>query len=226
MNSRPQDAASAPPSDQTISVVLIEDHDMVAAAFATMLESEPDLSLLAITSTFEEGLQATRWHRPRVVITDLRLPDGDATTRIGELIEAGGGSKVLVVTGAPVESAVVDAFRAGATGFLSKTQPLDSFFDGIRSVARGDVAVAPEFVHVLVGGHDRNDENSLTSREREVLGLLADGKSTAGIAEALHVSPNTVRNHVTSILGKLDVHSRLEAVAVATKQGLLPPAGY
>ncbi len=208
------------PATDVITLVLIEDHDMVANALGQVLQSQDDLELKATAGSIRSGIEAVRQHEPDVIVTDLRLPDGLITDHLVELRD--GPDAPLVMT---TEKALLDALAAGVTGFLAKAQPMPDLIDGVRRVARGELVVAPELHHVLVDRIDRRTAtghaSALTRREVEVLQCLADGLGTDEIADALHLSRNTIRNHVSRILLKLEAHSRLEAVSEATRRGII-----
>lgn len=214
----------APPT--TIRIVLIEDHDMVAAALGSVLASEDDFELVERATTLSAGFDAVGRHRPTVVITDLRLPDGVVTERLHELQERAPEAEILVYTGAPSEQAAMAAFEADVRGFVSKTQRIDDLIDAVRRVARHETVVAPELLPVLVARLDPARVGTgvtLTRREIEILHELARGRGTSAIAGQLHLSANTIRNHISRILSKLRVHSRLEAVSEASRRGIIAP---
>lgn len=210
-------------SNDVITLVLVEDHEMVANALGRVLQSQVDLELLATAGSIGAGIEAVRAHQPDVVISDLRLPDGLVTEHVAAIRGDGDGPVLLILTGSPTEKAVLDALAAGATGFLAKAQPMPDLLDGVRRVARGEVVVAPELLHVLVGRLQTSEghASALTRREVQVLQCLSDGQGTEEIARTLHLSRNTIRNHVSRILLKLGVHSRLEAVSEATRRGII-----
>lgn len=207
-------------------LVMIEDHEMVAAALGGVLRSHPDLDLVERAPTIALGVTAAGRHRPDVVITDLRLTDGIVTDHLGALHRASPDSRILLMTGAPTEKALMDALDDGVTGFLDKTRPLEEFVEAIRRVAAGELVVSPTLAPALVahlGAGRRPARGMLTRRELEVLQELANGRSTSSIAEALSLSANTVRNHIAAAMAKLAAHTRLEAVTEATRRGLIAP---
>ncbi len=205
-------------------VVMIEDHDMVAAALGGVLDSQADLEVVAIAASIAEALVVVQQQQPDVIVSDLRLPSGEIVGHLAELKRKSPLSRILIVTGAPHEKALLDALEAGALGFIVKSQPMAEFVEAVRRVGRGELVVAPELAPALMSRLDSTsspDRAALTRRELEVLELLAEGSSTVAIAEALILSPNTIRNHIAAIMLKLDVHSRLEAVAEATGRGII-----
>ncbi len=212
---------------EPVRVVILEDHEMVADALALSIGSTPDLEVVAVVHDLDGAVAAVGRHRPEVLLADLRIGTSEVTTATDELRDASPDTALLVVTGWATERVLDDCLDRGAAGLLCKQQPLDEILAGIRRVAGGEVVVAPALLPALLRrsrGDRGPDRAAPSAREREVLVLLADGRSTEGIAEALGISVNTVRNHVRSLLQKLGVHSRLEAVSEARRRDLLPPS--
>jgi DNA-binding NarL/FixJ family response regulator len=206
------------------TVVLVEDHAMVATALAGVLDAQSDIELQGVAGTIAEALDIVAARRPDVVIADHRLPDGDSTDAVGALLAAAPSAAVLVVAGLPTEQAFLNAMDAGATGFVSKSQPMDEFIDAVRRVGTGETVVAPSLLPALVRRiHGGVDRRTLTPRELDVLQHLAHGRSTSQVAAVLGLSPNTVRNHVANLSVKLGAHSRLEAVSIGVRRGLIAP---
>lgn len=206
-------------------VLLVEDHAMVATAFGAILGAESDIDLVATAATIEEAVALAAEHVPDLVVADQRLPDGEITDHIPHILEAAPGSAVLVVTGLPTEQAFVAAMDAGARGYVSKSQQMGEFLEAVRRVAAGATVIAPDLVPTLVrrSGARRDDRSSLTPRELQILQQLALGRGTGAIAAELSLSANTVRNHVSHLTLKLGAHSRLEAVSIGTRLGLVAP---
>jgi DNA-binding NarL/FixJ family response regulator len=215
-----------------IRVLVCDDQDLVRTGFATIIDSEPDLTVVGQAADGERAVQLTARERPHVVVMDIRMPglDGiEATRRI-----AGPGvenpAKVLIVTTFNVDSLVFDALRAGASGFLLKDARPAAFLDAIRTVAAGESLLSPAVTRTLIGRYaervrptDADDErlDSLTAREQEVLALIAEGLSNAEIAGALVISHETVKTYVSRILTKLGLRDRVQAVVLAHRIGLV-----
>jgi len=180
------------------------------------------MSVLGTYATAEEGLAGTREHRPDLVLLDLGLPDRSGLELGKEILEELPETKVVVVTALDDEKTVQDAFKAGFHGYLTKQTDSKRFAQALRSVEDGHTVFPQRRI-----GRDperTSDEllaQQLTTREIEVLQLLSEGATSDHIAEQLRVSPNTVRTHVQGILSKLQVHSRLEAAAFATRNDLV-----
>jgi two-component system, NarL family, nitrate/nitrite response regulator NarL len=180
-------------------VAIVEDHAMVAEGFARIIAAETDLECVGIASTLAEAMPLVEHTSPDVVLMDFHLPDG-----------------------AHGDDLAARAIEAGCSGFLKKTRPASDIVTSIRAVARGELVVsANELAGVLERFRSGAVGGSLTAREREVLRHLAQGQSNEDIAKALYVSLHTVRNHVQNILTKLNAHSKLSAVAVAMRLGII-----
>ena len=207
-----------------IAVLIVDDHDMVARAFSDALDSTGSFTVVGIAHTRDEARTHLAEHNVHVVLLDLRLADGeDTTTFIPDILEMSPDTKVLILSAWGDDWSVSRAVEAGCHGYLLKEQGLDDLIDGIRAVARGEATFAPvvlsRVLKLLRPGTMTSE--SLTGRETEVLRRLADGLTTEQIAADLYVSVNTVRNHVNNIIRKLNVHSRLEAVSYAIRNGLI-----
>jgi len=165
---------------------------------------------------------------PDVVLLDHRLPDGLGVDSIAELKSLRPSAKIVVLTAAAEDSMLVTATEAGCAGFLLKTSPLDELVVAVRTAAAGEIMVSSDLLARLLNRlHHRDDEREhvLTAREREILELIAEGLTNGAIAKRLFISVNTVRNHVQNVLAKLDAHSKLEALSIAIRNGLIDPPG-
>lgn len=204
----------APPDRAPIRVVLVEDHDMVAEAIGLALDQVADIEVVARATSVLSALDGVRAHRPDVVVLDRRLPDGDAVGVIGELDRL--GARVLVLTGEATSVVAARVEAAGGAGLLLKSSRLDELAAAVRTVAAGNSVFTVDLAPAAGGA-----SMPLTPRERETLHLLASGTSTAAIGELLGIAHNTARNHVQRVLEKLGARSKLEAVAIARREGLL-----
>jgi DNA-binding NarL/FixJ family response regulator len=211
-----------------IRLVVADDQAMVREGFAAILGMEPDLEVVATAADGAEAFAQVRRHRPDVVVMDIRMPgvDGiEATRSITQHTDA----RVLVLTTFDIDEYVFQAVAAGAAGFLLKDAPKGRLVEAVRQVHRGDMLVDQGVTRRLVErfarshslGRDRLDV--LTDRERDVLLELARGRSNAEIGAALYVGEATVKTHVTSILRKLGLRDRVQAVVLAYETGLVLP---
>lgn len=209
-----------------VRVVVLEDHEMVATALEAALGRDPRLAVAAVATTVPEARRALVEHRPDVLVTDLRIEGVEVADQLPEFLADVPDLKILVVTGWATERTLFDCLDHGAKGFLAKSQGLDELVDGVLRVSLGQTVVAPPLLPALVrrtspsSGKDRAE---LTPRELEVLALLGEGVGTRDMAARLQVSPNTIRNHVRAVLGKLGAGSRLEAVTIARRMDLIAP---
>jgi len=193
---------------------------MVAEAIGLALEQAADITVVARAKSIAEALAETQRHKPDVVVLDRRLPDGDAIGAIGELSTT--GARVLVLTGEASAAVATRVAEAGGAGLVLKSSRLDELEAAVLQVAAGEVAFGPGLLAgVLDRLTGRRGGTPLTAREQETLVLLAGGASTEEVSERLGVTRNTVRNHVQRILDKLGARSKLEAVAIARREGLL-----
>ncbi|GAB3746009.1 response regulator transcription factor [Amycolatopsis oliviviridis] len=216
---RPMTPAAAP-----IRVLLVEDHKMVAEALGAAFEEFPEIHLVASVESLAHGMIAAQELLPDIVLLDRRLPDGDGIEAIAGFRAVSPSSRVLVLTGDANSAIAARILEVGGAGLLLKSGLLDELITAIRTVAAGDVVIDPELLSgalALLAGSAGRLGPVLTLRERQVLGLIADGAGTDRIAEELRLARNTVRNHVQRILVKTGTHSKLEAVAHARKNGLL-----
>jgi DNA-binding NarL/FixJ family response regulator len=209
--------------DAQIRVLIIEDHRMFAQALQAALDSTDDIAVSDIASTVGHGIDAARHIRPDVVLMDYRLPDGDgvdAARRVkAELPE----TRIVMLTASGSDEVFRQAISAGCSGYVTKDQSVDQLVLSVRAAYKGEALISPEMLSRLVSkpGDATKPGHDLTTREIEVLKLVARGLSNAAIAEKLGIRLATVRNHVQSMISKLYAHSKLEAVAVAVRAGII-----
>ncbi|MEY9963955.1 DNA-binding NarL/FixJ family response regulator [Streptacidiphilus sp. MAP12-16] len=219
----------------TIKVLLADDQVLVRAGLKVLVDSAPDLEVVAEAATGREAVALAREARADVVLMDIRMPDMDglAATRAIMADEDLAGVRVLVLTTFEVNEYVFEALRSGASGFLGKGAEPDDLLDAIRVVARGESLLSPAATQGLITRFleqpDRpptpspSSLSALTEREREIVALVATGGSNDDIAEELAVSPLTVKTHVSRALLKLGARDRAQLVVLAYESGLVRP---
>lgn len=215
-----------------ITVVIVDDQELVRAGFRALIESAGDMDVVAEANDGDEAVRLAKTHRPDVMLMDVRMPNMDGIEATRAICSAGGPTKVLILTTFDLDEYVHDALRAGASGFLLKDAPATELLDAIRIVAGGEALLAPTVTKRLIEqfvkqrGPQRQDFpeiSSLTEREREVMTLVAEGLSNAEIAEVLVLSPATAKTHVSRILAKLHARDRAQVVVIAYETGLVRP---
>jgi DNA-binding NarL/FixJ family response regulator len=197
----------------TVSVMLVDDHLIVRRGLASLIGDEPDLSVVAEASSGEEAIALASVHRPDVIVLDLRLRDMSGI----DVAEALRGHKILMLSSFMQEEDVRRVFDAGIYGYLSKDKDSTELLKAIRAVAQGNRYLPPE-ISLLLAKSEHSSH--LTARELEILKLIAEGRANKQIGEMLTLSENTVKNHVKSILAKLNAKDRTHAVTEALKRGL------
>lgn len=204
-------------------VVIVEDHTMIADGLVAAFATHDDIEVVGRSRTAAGVTELAVEVEAEVVLLDFRLPDGEAPEVLVQLKARLPDVKVVIVSAASDYRSVIRALEAGASGYMLKDQDIDELVAAVRTVRAGGQALAPALVPKLVSrlAEVPGSAQSLTRREIEVLQLLADGCSTKQLAEALGLSLNTVRNHVQSAINRLGAHSKLEAVSIAIRQGLI-----
>jgi DNA-binding NarL/FixJ family response regulator len=219
----------------TIGIVVADDHEVVRAGFAAILDTQPDFTVLGTAADGAEAVRTCQERGPDVVLMDVRMPgmDGIEATRL--LRSADSGPRVLVLTTFDLDEYVYDALQAGASGFLLKDVTAERLFDAVRVIAVGEALLAPAITKRLIGEFARQRRrpadpaqgkgalSTLTPRETKVLRLMAGGLSNPEIAQRLVVTEETVKTHVSRILSKLGLRDRTQAVVAAYESGLVVP---
>jgi len=215
-----------------IRVLLADDQTLVRAAFAMLVESAQDMEVVGQAATGREAVALARTSRADLVLMDIRMPDLDGieATRLIAADEDLAGVKVLVLTTYDTDENVVDALRAGASGFLVKDTRPAELLDAIRTVAAGEALLSPGPTARLIARFLRSPAapatggpECLSARERGVLALVARGLNNTEVAEALGLSPLTAKTHVSRIMGKLGARDRAQLVIVAYESGMVTP---
>ena len=220
--------AEGPPEDDDgrapVRVLVVDDHEVLSGSLALVVDAEADMESVGVARDLAEARRRVVDVQPDVILLDRRLPDGDGIEAIPELRALCPETRIVVLTASDTDQVLVQAIEAGASGFLSKSRGLGEVIGAVRTAAAGEAVISGEMLSRLLPKLTRSGGPSveLTPREQEVLSLLADGKSNAAIAEVLFVSVHTVRNHVANLSSKLGAHSKLEALSIAVRRGLLP----
>lgn len=220
--------------EERITVLLVEDHLILAESFAALLNRDPMIKVVGMASTAGEAVALARTHEPDIVVMDVRLPDGSGVEAAITIRSITKQTAFIFLTAYDSEEALAEAVEAGAAAFLPKSEASETVVDAIKKVASGESLIQPGQIQFALTWRrarrrlDRERQailSTVTPREMEVLRLLAAGADTATIAAQWHVSPLTVRTHIRSLLAKLEVHSQLQAVAKAQALGIVATVG-
>lgn len=217
-----------------IGVVVVDDQTLVRAGFRVLVDSSPDLEVLGEAADGAEAVDVVRRVRPDVVLMDVRMPgmDGIEATRRITADGATGRARVLILTTFELDEYVYAALQAGASGFLLKDTPPEDLLGAIQTIAEGNALLAPSVTRTLIAEFAARGQrpprhlaalDQITPREREVLCLVARGRSNAEIAEELHMSAATAKTHVSRLLTKLDARDRAQLVVIAYESGTVVP---
>ena len=220
--------AGIPPTEEPIRVLIADDHALFRRGLNMVLESEPGIEVVAEAEDGEDAVAKAEEFAPDVVLMDVRMPrlSGiEATRKIRDIIPT---ARILMLTVSDEEEDLYEAVKAGANGYLLKEISIEEVADAIRQVTTGQSLISPsmasklltEFNTLAKRAEEQFPPPRLTDRELEVLKLVAKGMSNRDVADHLYISENTVKNHVRSILEKLHLHSRMEAVVYAVREKL------
>jgi DNA-binding NarL/FixJ family response regulator len=213
-------------------VLLCDDQALVRGGFRMILEARPDLQVVGEAADGRQAVSLARQTRPDVILMDVRMPDLDGVQATRQIVASGSPARILVLTTYDLDEYVYAAIRAGASGFLLKDVQPAQLAEAIRVIAAGDALLAPSVTRRLLGQFARTlpaqratpaPLAALTEREAEVLRLLAAGLSNAELAGRLYISEATVKSHVSSLLRKLGLRDRVQAVILAYDAGLVTP---
>jgi DNA-binding NarL/FixJ family response regulator len=217
-------------SENATRVMIADEHSLFLESMRVALESEPDVEVVAQAYDTTQAVSEASRVRPDVAIVDVNLPNGDGIRATALITKAAPDCRVLVLSDDDDLTILVAALQAGAAGFLTRSAPLDCLLEATKAIQSGEPYVPPRLLGDLLSWLMRRHEEQgealrlaarLTRREREVLRMLARGGDNQAIAQALVISPQTARTHIQNVLGKLGVHSRLEAAAFARRNDLV-----
>jgi DNA-binding NarL/FixJ family response regulator len=212
-----------------VRVLVVDDHDLFRTGLSSLLSAEPDIEVVAQASGGRMGIRLASELQPDVVLMDVRMPDLSGPEATREILEQYPDMRVLALTVASEDSDVAAVLKAGAVGFLAKDTPIDRLVVAIHAAVTGAAWLSPRAAEVVLSrirtatGAERAGSaglGQLSPRELEVLRLIANGLENAEIAAALDISPRTAKNHVSNILTKLGLPSRVQAAVYAVRQGV------
>ena len=221
----------------TIRVLVADDQSMVRAGFRMLLSGEDDVEVVAEASNGIEAVEKAARFSPTVVLMDIRMPELDGLEATRRILAADPEARVLVLTTFDLDEYVYEALRAGASGFVLKDDPPEQLLEAVRTVASGEALLSPAITKRVIREFTRmarpsppKELDDLSTREREVLRLIALGLSNAQIGQELFISETTVKTHVTHILSKLGLRDRVQVVVLAYQTGIVdadgrPPLG-
>ena len=213
-----------------IRVLLVDDHQLLTGSLSALLSHEPDITVAGIAASVAEAKAMAR-DQVDVVLMDYRLPDGTGAEATRAIKARWPAARVVMLTAINDDETILESIQAGADGYLTKDRAVDDVVGAVRAAYAGETLM-PRSVIVNIARRvgvardketDRRQTDPLTPREHEVLRALTEGLSTREICERLFIAPNTLRTHVQNIMGKLRVHSKLEAVAFAIRNRLVEP---
>jgi DNA-binding NarL/FixJ family response regulator len=211
----------------TISVLVADDQSMVRAGFRMLLGTEPDINVVAEASNGVEAVHQAARFAPTVILMDIRMPELDGLEATRRIIAGDPAARILMLTTFDLDEYVYEALQAGASGFVLKDDPPEQLIAAVRTVAAGDALLSPAVTKRVIRRFTRLPRSAppkgfdeLTSRERDIFRLIADGLSNPEIAQRLFISETTVKTHVTHVFQKLDVRDRVQAVVLAYQAGL------
>lgn len=217
-----------------ISVAIVDDQPLIRAGLRMIVESQPDMSVAGEGGDGASAVELARTALPDVMLMDIRMPGTGGIDAIAEVLSASPDTRIVMLTTFDVDHYVYDSLRAGASGFQLKDVTPEQLIAGIRTVATGDMLMAPTVTRRLVEQYVRRPPRGtdgdrglsrLTERERSVLAEIAHGLSNAEIGARLHVSEGTVKTHVSRLLAKLGLRDRVQAVIAAYELGFVQPGG-
>jgi two-component system, NarL family, response regulator len=205
-------------SPKLIRILAVDDHPLLREGIATLVNAEPDMKLVAEASNGQQAIEQFRVHRPDVTLMDLQMPDFNGVEAIERIQEEHTNARIIVLTTYTGDVHVLRALRAGARAYLLKGHVHRELLETIRAVHAGQKRIPPEIAAELA---EHATDDALTTREIEVLRLIAAGNANKNIADQLAIGEATVKTHVTNILSKLRANDRVHAVTIGLKRGII-----
>jgi len=211
-----------------IRILVADDHTLIRQGIVSLLTAQPDMEVVAEAANGREAVEAARRLQPDVALMDIGMPQMDGLEATRHIRQQQPGTQVLILTVHDREDYLFQAIRAGAAGYILKGADVQDLLAGVRTVCRGEVYLYPtvtkklltDYLRRVETGEDRASYDGLTDRERQVLRLIAEGKTTTEIARSLYLSPHTVQTHRDHIMEKLNLHSKAELIKYAIRKGL------
>jgi DNA-binding NarL/FixJ family response regulator len=217
-----------------IRVLVVDDQELVRSGFSVILDAADDITVIGEAANGEAAVAAVAADQPDVVLMDIRMPGMDGLEATRQITGRSPAPRIVMLTTFDLDDYVYEALRAGASGFLLKDSPRHDLIAAVRAAAAGDALLSPSVTRRLIEAFARRPPEttpsparlaSLTARERDVLLLLARGRSNAEVAASLFVSEATVKTHVGNLLAKLGLRDRVQAVILAYETGMVVPGG-
>lgn len=205
----------------TIRILIADDHPVVRSGLRALLASQPDFEVVAEAENGETAVTFTETHNPDVILMDLQMPVADGLTATKVLHKQRPDVHILILTTYDTDADIMPALKAGATGYLLKDAPPESLFQAIRSVASGEMALAPSVTEKMAQRLTTAPTRALSKREIEVLELASKGNSNKAIASKLHITEATVKSHFVHIFDKLGADDRTAAVTLALRRKII-----
>jgi DNA-binding NarL/FixJ family response regulator len=214
----------------TIRVLVADDQSLVRAGFRMLFSAEEDIEVVAEAGNGLEAIDKASRYDPDVVLMDIRMPELDGLAATRQILAADEKARILILTTFDLDEYVYEALRVGASGFVLKDEPPEQLLAAIRTIAAGDALLSPAVTKRVIAQFTRiqrrdppKELEELTSRELEILRLIASGLSNAEIGKELFISETTVKTHVTHVLAKLGLRDRVQAVVLAYQTGIFDP---
>lgn len=207
---------------ENIELFIVDDHRVVRSGIKALVETEPSLEVIGEASDGREAVAKASQRSPDVILMDLVMPEMDGVEATKRIIEDNPEGKILILTSFSEEERIIQAIKAGATGYLIKDASPDELVGAIRDVYQGESTLDPKVAGTVLRSMQNEEESSedLTERETEVLELVSEGLPNDDIADRLYISERTVRSHVSNILGKLDLANRTQVALYAVRKGI------